>query len=320
MGQHSDSLGNYILNNLAFIFPGQGSQKVGMGQDLYNETLIGKMRFEEADEIMDMNLSSLILEGPEEKLKQTEFTQPALYVVSVVLAELLMKDGIIPSLAAGHSLGEYSALAAAGSFSFSEGLQLVKVRSKGMKEAGKTQPGTMAAIIGLDEDAIVKICDDASASGIVQPANFNSHNQIVISGDLNGVRQAMKLAENAGARKTIELNVSGAFHSILMEPAKEKLAEALQLQTLNEPNFPVVMNVTAKQTKDPDEIRQNLLAQLDNPVLWTATVEAIRDAGTSEMVEVGPGRTLQGLIRRIDKSIAIRGVSNLTDIKENVHA
>ena len=301
----------------AFLFPGQGSQKVGMGKDLIEASASAKRRYEEANDIMGIDLAKLSFEGPEEILRRTEVTQPALFVASVALAELIMAKGLTPSFSAGHSLGEYSALTTAGVFTFTQALALVKLRGNAMSRAGQERSGTMAAVIGLDADAVKCICDKASEGvEVAVPANFNSPGQIVISGNVDAVKNAMKLAEESGAIKAIELNVSGAFHSPLMDTAKMSMKKALDEISLSRARFPVVMNISAEAVSEPNEIKENLIRQLDNPVRWIETVETLRDLGATDFVEVGPGRVLQGLNHRIDRTLSTRGIERFDQIKE----
>ena len=301
----------------AFLFPGQGSQKVGMGKDLIEASASAKRRYEEANDIMGIDLAKLSFEGPEEILRRTEVTQPALFVASVALAELIMAKGLTPSFSAGHSLGEYSALTTAGVFTFTQALALVKLRGDAMSRAGQEFSGTMAAVIGLDADAVKCICDKASEGvEVAVPANFNSPGQIVISGNVDAVKNAMKLAEESGAIKAIELNVSGAFHSPLMDTAKMSMKKALDEISLSRARFPVVMNISAEAVSEPNEIKENLIRQLDNPVRWIETVETLRDLGATDFVEVGPGRVLQGLNHRIDRTLSTRGIERFDQIKE----
>ena len=301
----------------AFLFPGQGSQKVGMGKDLIEASASAKRRYEEANDIMGIDLAKLSFEGPEEILRRTEVTQPALFVASVALAELIMAKGLTPSFSAGQSLGEYSALTTAGVFTFTQALALVKLRGDAMSRAGQERSGTMAAVIGLDADAVKCICDKASEGvEVAVPANFNSPGQIVISGNVDAVKNAMKLAEESGAIKAIELNVSGAFHSPLMDTAKMSMKKALDEISLSRARFPVVMNISAEAVSEPNEIKENLIRQLDNPVRWIETVETLRDLGATDFVEVGPGRVLQGLNHRIDSTLSTRGIERFDQIKE----
>ena len=301
----------------AFLFPGQGSQKVGMGKDLIEDSASAKKRYEEANDIMGIDLAKLSFEGPEEILRRTEVTQPALFVASVALAELIMAKGLTPSFSAGHSLGEYSALTTAGVFTFTQALELVKLRGDAMSRAGQERSGTMAAVIGLDADAVKCICDKASEGvEVAVPANFNSPGQIVISGNVDAVKNAMKLAEESGAIKAIELNVSGAFHSPLMDTAKMSMKKALDEISLSRARFPVVMNISAEAVSEPNEIKENLIRQLDNPVRWIETVETLRDLGATDFVEVGPGRVLQGLNHRIDRTLSTGGIERFDQIKE----
>jgi len=301
----------------AFLFPGQGSQKVSMGYDLYKKTDIGKKYFNLANEIMDCDIKDIIFNGPDEKLKETYYTQPAIYIVSVIIGKILMSMGYIPKMVAGHSLGEYSACTISGSFSFENGLSLVKLRAENMQIAGKTNPGTMAAIIGLSSEDILEICTSTSTeTNVVVPANYNSPNQIVISGNNSAVQNAMQEARNTGARLVKELNVSGAFHSPLMETAKSALSEALDKIDINDSDIPVYSNVNAQPTFNANEIRINLKNQIDSPVLWTNTIVNMKNDNALKMIEVGPGKVLQGLTRKIDKDLESFGVENLDQINE----
>ena len=301
----------------AFLFPGQGSQKISMGYDLYEKTDIGKKYFNLANEIMDCDIKDIIFNGPDEKLKETYYTQPAIYIVSVIIGKILMSMGYIPKMVAGHSLGEYSACTISGSFSFENGLSLVKLRAENMQIAGKTNPGTMAAIIGLSSEDILEICTSTSTeTNVVVPANYNSPNQIVISGNNSAVQNAMQEARNTGARLVKELNVSGAFHSPLMETAKSALSEALDKIDINDSDIPVYSNVNAQPTFNANEIRINLKNQVDSPVLWTNTIVNMKNDNALKMIEVGPGKVLQGLTRKIDKDLESFGVENLDQINE----
>ncbi len=301
----------------AFLFPGQGSQKVSMGYDLYEKTDIGKKYFNLANEIMDCDIKDIIFNGPDEKLKKTYYTQPAIYIVSVIIGKILMSMGYIPKMVAGHSLGEYSACTISGSFSFENGLSLVKLRAENMQIAGKTNPGTMAAIIGLSSEDILEICTSTSTeTNVVVPANYNSPNQIVISGNNSAVQNAMQEARNTGARLVKKLNVSGAFHSPLMETAKSALSEALDKIDINDSDIPVYSNVNAQPTFNANEIRINLKNQIDSPVLWTNTIVNMKNDNALKMIEVGPGKVLQGLTRKIDKDLESFGVENLDQINE----
>ena len=301
----------------AFLFPGQGSQKVSMGYDLYKHTDVGKEYFDLANDIMACNIKDIIFNGPDEKLKETLYTQPAIFIVSVIIGKILIDRGLMPAMVAGHSLGEYSACTISGSFSFENGLSLVKLRAENMQIAGKTNPGTMAAIIGMSFEDIQKICTTISKeNSIVVPANHNSANQIVISGNKPAVEEAMNQARNSGARLVKELNVSGAFHSPLMHSAKDALSEALDKTKINNANIPVYSNVSATATLKSDEIRLNLKNQIDSPVLWSSTIRNMKNDKASKMIEVGPGKILQGLTRKIDKNLQSMGMENLEQINE----
>jgi len=304
----------------AFVFPGQGSQKVSMGHDLFTSSKVGKKYFDLANEIMGTDIQSIIFNGPEEKLKETKYTQPAIYIVSVILGHILLEEGQQPDMVAGHSLGEYSACTIAGSLTFETGLSLVKLRAESMQDAGTTNPGTMAAIIGMADEDVISMCNTISSDeSVVVAANFNYPGQVVISGNINAVHETMEKAPDLGAKMAKELNVSGAFHSPLMEPAKKRLSAALDNIEINTATIPVYANVTAEPMIEADEIRSNLKNQLDCPVKWHETIDNMKTAGATEMMEVGPGRVLQGLTRRIDKKLTSRGVETLEQIKEIAH-
>jgi [acyl-carrier-protein] S-malonyltransferase len=287
----------------AFLFPGQGSQSVGMGYELYEQYEEARARFEVANEMLgDVDLLTLMfglessITDPEEMLKQTEITQPALYTHSLAIMAVLDAEGVQPDMAAGHSLGEYSALAAVGALSFEDGLRVVRRRGELMSEAGDRRPGTMAAVLGADIAHIESVCEEISAEGegVVQLANYNAPGQIVISGDVDAVERATGAIDG----RAMPLPVSGAFHSPLMEYAREGLAEVLNTVTLQRPRCPVYPNVTAEPTTDPDEIRQRLTEQLRSPVRWAPTLRRMHEDGATRFVEVGTGQVLQGLVKR----------------------
>ncbi|MBI9073683.1 MAG: ACP S-malonyltransferase [Melioribacteraceae bacterium] len=302
------------MGKRAFLFPGQGAQYVGMAKDIYENNDLAKELINKADVAADVNLSEIMFDGPMDKLKMTDITQPAIFVHSVVLSALI--KSFKPDMVAGHSLGEYSALVAAGSISFEQAVKLVRFRGQGMLQAGIDNPGTMAAVLGMGNDKLEEICKTASEKGVVQCANFNSPGQVVISGSVDGVHTAMELAKEAGSRMVKELVVSGAFHSPLMQSAKDSLKEKLDEASFNDAQIPVYANVTAKPVTDKEEIKTLLFEQVTSPVRWEETIKNMIADGATEFVEIGPGKVLQGLVKRIDKSVNIIGIDKFEDIKQ----
>lgn len=282
----------------AYIFPGQGAQFVGMGQDLYNLNEETKALFEKANDILGFRITDIMFNGTEEDLKQTKVTQPAIFLHSVVLAKAL-GDKFQPSMVAGHSLGEFSALVAAGALSFEDGLKLVAQRANAMQKACELQPSTMAAILGLDDETVEKVC--AQIEDVVVAANYNCPGQLVISGTIEGVDKACALLSEAGAKRAPKLNVGGAFHSPLMEPAKLELQAAIEATDIKAPICPIYQNVDAKPYTDPAAIKENLIAQLTGAVRWTQTVQNMLEDGAEAFVEVGPGNVLQGLVKKVNR-------------------
>jgi [acyl-carrier-protein] S-malonyltransferase len=299
----------------AFLFPGQGSQFVGMGQEAYIANGAVRDIFDRANDVLGYRLSITMFEGPEEELRQTLNAQPAIFLHSYALYQLLADPK--PAMAAGHSLGEYTALAVANALTFDDALKLVQLRAQAMWDAGVATPGTMAAIIGMEDAAIGAICDAVNREvGVVQSANFNSPGQVVISGSPEAVEETMKRAKEAGARMAKQLNVSGAFHSPLMEPARERLAAALAEAPIQDAEFPVYVNVSAAPVTAAADIRDSLLQQLTAPVQWTRTIERMVADGATELIEVGPGNVLQGLAKRIATGVEIRGIDSPEKVEE----
>ena len=301
---------------IGWLFPGQGSQYVGMGLDLKENSEKAKEYFDISNEIMNCDIQSIIFNGPEELLKKTEYTQPAIYIVSVITGYLLIDKGLKPTALAGHSLGEYSALAIGGAFDFTAGLKLVKSRSENMANAGMEKSGTMAALVGLDDETVINLCKSYEGNGVVVPANFNSPGQVVISGNINAVEWVIKSSRDAGARMAVELNVSGAFHSPLMSPARENLAEMINSLEISDTVYPVFTNVDAKPVTKAIDIKSSLIQQLENPVLWAKSILEMKNKGINHFIEVGPGKVLQGLNKRIDRSIISKGVDSITKLEQ----
>ncbi|NMA74383.1 MAG: ACP S-malonyltransferase [Bacteroidales bacterium] len=291
----------------AFVFPGQGAQFVGMGKDLYEKSDLAKKLFEKANDILGYKITDIMFEGTDEDLRQTKVTQPAVFLHSVISA-LCSEDQLKPDMTAGHSLGEFSALVVAGALSFEDGLRLVYARAMAMQKACEVTPSTMAAILALPDEKVEEICAEVNKNEICIPANYNCPGQVVISGTIAGIDQACKLMLEAGAKRALPLKVGGAFHSPLMEVAKEELAEAIKNTTINKPKCPIYQNVDAKPHTDPDEIKELLIAQLTSSVRWTQTVQNMIADGATEFIECGPGKVLQGLIKKIDSNVNARGI------------
>lgn len=283
----------------AYVFPGQGAQFIGMGKDLYDSSELAKELFEKANKILGFRITDIMFSGTDDELKQTKVTQPAIFLHSVILAKVLGND-FKPDMTAGHSLGEFSALVAAGAMNFEDGLRLVSARALAMQAACEAEPSTMAAILGLEDNVVEEIC--AAVDGVVVAANYNCPGQLVISGAVDAVNTACEKLTEAGAKRALVLQVGGAFHSPLMEPARTSLATAIENTEIKTPSCPVYQNVTASGVTDPSEIKENLIAQLTAPVRWTQTMNQMISDGCTEVIEVGPGKVLQGLFKKVDRA------------------
>ncbi len=294
----------------AYVFPGQGSQFVGMGKDLYDNSEQAKALFEQANDILGFRITDMMFDGTDADLKQTKVTQPAIFIHSVVLAKM-MGSKFAPEMVAGHSLGEFSALVSAQAMTFEDGLRLVSERALAMQAACEMQTSTMAAIIGLEDAVVEEVC--STIDGVV-PANYNCPGQLVISGSVEGIDKACEALSAKGAKRALKLSVSGAFHSPFMEPARTRLATAIENTKFSSPICPVYQNVTASAATNPDEIRSNLVAQLTAPVRWTQTVRNMLAAGADSFTEVGPGSVLQGLVKKVDRSLSTTGICKWNDI------
>lgn len=284
----------------AYVFPGQGAQFTGMGKDLYENSALAKSMFAKANEILGFDIQKIMFEGTDEELKQTKVTQPAIFLHSTILAACL-GDSFQPNMVAGHSLGEFSALVANKTLSFEDGLKLVSQRALAMQEACEIEPSTMAAILGLEDDVVEKICSEIE--GVVVPANYNCPGQLVISGSIPAVEAACAKLTEAGAKRAMILQVGGAFHSPLMEPAREKLASAIEATHFSNPTCPVYQNVNAQAVSNPDDIKKNLVLQLTGPVKWTQIMNNMLSDGCTEVIEVGPGKVLQGLFKKVNREL-----------------
>ncbi len=292
----------------AYVFPGQGAQYPGMGKDLYENSAQAKSLFEKANEILGFNITDIMFEGSADDLKQTKVTQPAIFLHSVLLAKTL--SNFAPDMVAGHSLGEFSALVASGALTFEDGLALVSKRALAMQKACEMEPSAMAAIVGLGDEVVEEVCQ--SVDDVVVAANYNCPGQLVISGSVPGIDKACELLTAKGARRALKLPVGGAFHSPFMEPAREELAAAIESATFNQPVCPVYQNVNAQPVTDPAAIRKNLVSQLTAPVKWTQTVQNMIAGGATSFTEIGPGKVLQGLVKKVDRKMETLGIDHFS--------
>jgi len=307
-----------VILQLGFLFPGQGSQFVGMGKELCDAFQVARKTYEEADAILGFSISDVSFNGPEDGLRETRNTQPAIFVHSVAAFRVLSESGVKATAAAGHSLGEYSALVAAGALSFEDGLTLVQKRGALMHQAGLERPGTMAAVLGLPAGVLEDVLREASKHGIIRAANLNSPNQLVVSGEVPAVEECMRLAREKGAARAVRLPVGGAFHSPLMESASRGLEEVLKRVQVGKPGFPVVANYTAEEETEPEDIKQNLARQVLGAVRWEESMRRMLSGGVKHFVEVGPGNVLKGLMRGIDRQASVASAGSPADVEAAV--